>query len=194
MIDSKYEEWENDKQKCLDFIVGPLPIKPNAAFYKRLEEIVRFYFMISTVIEQIGNKSVAIKGFEEFTEFKGEVINFSFTDDRRKIALMVANTETPGDLWLYEEGKEGFKRLTEFNKEFLDKLSISTPEEFHYPSDDGYQIHGWVLKPPDFDPDKKYPMILEIHGGPRCQYANVFFFEFAVNIGNDRRIETLQER
>ena len=39
-------------------------------------------------------------------------------------------------------------------------------------------MHGWIVKPPDFDPKKKYPMILEIHGGPHVPYGFAFFHEF----------------
>lgn len=42
----------------------------------------------------------------------------------------------------------------------------------------GGDVHGWVMTPPGFDPKKKYPAILEVHGGPRLQYAHVFVHEF----------------
>ena len=51
-------------------------------------------------------------------------------------------------------------------------------EEFWYDSFDGRKIQGWIVKPPDFDPRKKYPLILEIHGGPHTAYGQSFYHEF----------------
>ena len=52
------------------------------------------------------------------------------------------------------------------------------PEELTYSSFDGKRIQAWVQKPPDFDPKKKYPLILNIHGGPHAAYGWVFDHEF----------------
>ena len=52
------------------------------------------------------------------------------------------------------------------------------PEEIWYTSFDGKKIQGWILKPPGFTPSTKYPLILEIHGGPHSAYGNTFTHEF----------------
>jgi dipeptidyl aminopeptidase/acylaminoacyl peptidase len=57
-------------------------------------------------------------------------------------------------------------------------LNLSEPEEIWYQSFDGKRIQTWVQKPPDFDPKKKYPLILNIHGGPHAAYGYVFDHEF----------------
>ena len=53
-------------------------------------------------------------------------------------------------------------------------------EEVRYPSFDGRSIQGWVLKPPGFDPAKRWPLLLYIHGGPHSAYGATFFHEFQV--------------
>src|SRR5262249_9694284 len=60
----------------------------------------------------------------------------------------------------------------------LESLRLSAPEERHAETPGGGQVHGWLLKPPDFDPGKRYPMVLKIHGGPHTQYGYTFFHEF----------------
>jgi dipeptidyl aminopeptidase/acylaminoacyl peptidase len=60
----------------------------------------------------------------------------------------------------------------------LSKLNLTEPEEISYKSFDGKTIQAWVQKPPDFSPAKKYPLILNIHGGPHTAYGYVFFHEF----------------
>jgi acylaminoacyl-peptidase len=70
-----------------------------------------------------------------------------------------------------------FKQLTENNKEYLRKTSFGKIKEVRFHSGDGTRLHGWLLTPPDFSARKKYPAILEVHGGPRTQYGRVFFHE-----------------
>src|SRR5207302_4869400 len=69
-------------------------------------------------------------------------------------------------------------QITRVNDELFKDIQQSEPEEIWYRSFDGRQIQGWVLKPPNFDSSKKYPFILEIHGGPHGAYGNVYTHEF----------------
>ena len=64
------------------------------------------------------------------------------------------------------------------NEDLFKDIRQSEPEEIRYRSFDGKEIQAWVLKPPDFDASKKYPMILEIHGGPHSAYGNAYTHEF----------------
>lgn len=72
------------------------------------------------------------------------------------------------------------KQITEFNEWVLKERKISKPERFTFFSDDGVEIEGWIIKPVDFDNSKKYPAILDIHGGPKTVYGEVFFHEMQV--------------
>lgn len=70
------------------------------------------------------------------------------------------------------------ERLTRLNANLLDYRELGQVEEFHVPSDyDGEQIHTWVVWPPGFDESKKYPLLLEIHGGPHAAYGPHFSVE-----------------
>lgn len=68
-------------------------------------------------------------------------------------------------------------RLTFHQQERLKDRWISTPEKIPIRSADGTPIDGWIIKPPLFDPFKKYPLILDIHGGPAWYYGNIFYAE-----------------
>ncbi|HJP83436.1 MAG TPA: S9 family peptidase [Fimbriimonadaceae bacterium] len=75
------------------------------------------------------------------------------------------------------------KLLTDLNAAFHDEIKLSEPEEFWLestPNKDGSEskLHGWVMKPIDYLEPKRYPAILEIHGGPHAQYGWAFFHEF----------------
>ncbi|HKS07167.1 MAG TPA: S9 family peptidase [Gemmatimonadaceae bacterium] len=69
-----------------------------------------------------------------------------------------------------------FKALTNVNSDLLAGKKLATTEEVWYRSVDNYRIQGWIVKPPDFDPSKKYPLMLEIHGGPHSMYNVGFSF------------------
>src|SRR5207247_2121828 len=69
-------------------------------------------------------------------------------------------------------------RLTNVNEKLWSELTRTEPEELWTTSFDGKKVESWIQKPPDFDPSKKYPMILNIHGGPHSAYGYVFDHEF----------------
>ena len=80
--------------------------------------------------------------------------------------------------FLLDTGSGKLTRLTKVNDELFSQLDITAPEEIWYTSFDGKKIQGWIQKPPDFDPHKQYPLILDIHGGPHAAYGWVFDHEF----------------
>ena len=66
--------------------------------------------------------------------------------------------------------------LASVNDDILGGKRLGEVEEVWYPSVDGFRVQGWIIKPPDFDPSRKYPMILTIHGGPHSMYNVGFNF------------------
>lgn len=65
----------------------------------------------------------------------------------------------------------------------METVRVSCPEEVWVKSFDGTKIQGWILRPPDFKPRKKYPLVFYIHGGPHAMYGNAFFHEFQMLAG-----------
>jgi dipeptidyl aminopeptidase/acylaminoacyl peptidase len=121
---------------------------------------------------------------ERFDVMSGEVSPLTKADQaiseyNSNGSQMVAEISTPtiiNDLFLI--GSDGNqKRLTNINEKLFSDLNLTAPEEIWYKSFDGRKIQTWIQKPPDFDPKKKYPLILNIHGGPHAAYGFVFFHE-----------------
>lgn len=69
-------------------------------------------------------------------------------------------------------------KITRVNEDWFNKLDLGEIEEVWFKGSDNNDLQGWILKPPGFDPKKKYPSIMEIHGGPITQYGNFFMHEF----------------
>ncbi len=68
-------------------------------------------------------------------------------------------------------------RVSSFNGEFLASRSLSVPEHFSFTDSDGVEIDGWVMKPADYEEGMSYPAVLDVHGGPRAAYGDVYFHE-----------------
>jgi dipeptidyl aminopeptidase/acylaminoacyl peptidase len=101
----------------------------------------------------------------------------TFATGGGKTVALVSTPTTIGDLFLV--GDNGaLTRLTNINDKLWSELTLTEPEEIWYTSFDGKKIETWMQKPPDFDPSKKYPLILDIHGGPHTAYGYVFDHEF----------------
>ncbi len=84
----------------------------------------------------------------------------------------------PADLAAGSNGSKEMKRLTHLNDDLFSFKKLGTVADIRFKSSyDGREIQGWIVKPPDFDADKKYPLILEIHGGPFANYGDRFSAE-----------------
>ena len=106
------------------------------------------------------------------------VVSYRALPDASKFVLLLSTPTHVGDLyWLDKRGGQP-KQLTHVNDELFSKLNLTDPEEIWHTSFDGKKIQAWVQKPPDFDPNKKYPLILNIHGGPHAAYGFIFDQEF----------------
>lgn len=107
------------------------------------------------------------------------VLGFSLSG-KGSVAFVVSDPLNPGDVAVCSPDGSDERRLTTVNAELLNGVALSVPEEFRIPSRDGdrREIHGWVMKPVDFQEGRRYPMVLEIHGGPHAFYANAYFHEF----------------
>ncbi len=80
------------------------------------------------------------------------------------------------ELFVVTEGRE--RQLTSVGAAFAARVAPRSYERFSSPSTGGVEVDSWIVLPPDFDPERQYPALLNIHGGPFSQYGNRFFDEF----------------
>ncbi|MFQ5421981.1 MAG: S9 family peptidase, partial [Anaerolineae bacterium] len=122
----------------------------------------------------IGEAITAIRVIET----SGLVGPYTFDKAHQKLAYVHGCFDGPGRLYVRDLNKGRDRQLTRLNQSWLRRLDLGQIEEVWFDAKDGYKLHGWILKPPGFDPDKQYPSILEIHGGPQVQYDRGFMHEF----------------
>jgi dipeptidyl aminopeptidase/acylaminoacyl peptidase len=123
---------------------------------------------------------VATKAVEPVTTGAHDIVAYSATPDAHRFALTISDGTHVGDLYALDPSTKALTQLTHVNDALWKDLMISTPERITYKSFDGTMIEAWVIKPPDFSPNKKYPLILNIHGGPHAAYGETFCHEFQV--------------
>ncbi len=114
----------------------------------------------------------------EITRGNQAVIAFRATPDGSKLVYTVSTPTRIGDLFYLERSAAQPKRLASLNDAVFSNINLTEPEEVWYTSFDGKRIQAWLQKPPAFDAQKKYPLILDIHGGPHTAYGYVFDHEF----------------
>ncbi len=112
------------------------------------------------------------------TDGNFDVFSYQATANGSKIAALISTPVNIGDLFILD-GKSGHsQQITRINGELFTQLNLTEPEMIWYKSFDGRQIQAWVQRPPDFQEGRKYPMILDIHGGPHSAYGYTFDHEF----------------
>ncbi len=97
----------------------------------------------------------------------------------------LSSPHSPGDVVSFPLDDPGaLERLTAVNDDVLAGVELGEVEEVWYGSVDDYDIQGWIVKPPGFDPSRKYPLMLAIHGGPHGMYNVGFNFSWQNHAAN----------
>ena len=109
----------------------------------------------------------------------GSIDEFDIPEQGGK-ALMVAMYDTRLQELYEADLKTGeVTQVSHFNDAVLEGKYVAVPQPISVQSE-GWTIGGWVLLPKDFDPEKSYPAVLDIHGGPKTVYGPVFYHEMQV--------------
>lgn len=95
------------------------------------------------------------------------------------IAMNVTDPQTPSALAVLAPGAGAPRRIVDPNQALLATRNLSRVEELKITAPDGTPVQGWMMLPPGFDPARRYPLLLEIHGGPLGEYGFRFDFEKA---------------
>ena len=103
---------------------------------------------------------------------------FAYDSARSMVAFISTSVDKPTELHVASIDGRNERRLTSFNDSLNATIAWSGAERFTYPSVGGLEIEGWLMKPFGYEPGKKYPLVLYIHGGPHSQYNEGWFDEF----------------
>jgi len=105
-----------------------------------------------------------------------------------KAAAIRSSYQAPADIvriGLARTGPAEITQLTRVNDDVLARVKLGAVERVRYTSTSNTTVDGWVVKPPNFNPSKKYPLLMEIHGGPHGAYGVGFNYQFQNFAAND---------
>lgn len=140
---------------------------------------------ILTLAQESGNTGLYIGGSEDGGRWVGlgdEMVSwYSVSKDGTKAAVVVSGVTRPAEVRLVDLASGQTKRLTNLNAGWLEEVAPASAD--HRMAAGSPELDVWVMKPGNYEEGRKYPVILNIHGGPFGQYGNAFFDEFQVYTG-----------
>lgn len=135
------------------------------------------YFQVSTMGD-VRLYAASIEG--EMYPATGEdehVYGYDVAESGEFALVTVSTPTTVGELYLHTIATGERQALTSFNKAFEDEVELVAAEPLMYKGAKDFDVHGWLMKPAGYVEGEKYPLIVEIHGGPHAMFANTFFHE-----------------
>jgi dipeptidyl aminopeptidase/acylaminoacyl peptidase len=109
------------------------------------------------------------KKVEQLTDYDGGVGSFDLANN--KLVYSRTAITSPFELYLADAAAKNPKRITSLNTEWVSKKRLSIPEKKIFVNEKGLTVEYWVMKPANYEPGKKYPVVLEIHGGPSAMWG-----------------------
>jgi dipeptidyl aminopeptidase/acylaminoacyl peptidase len=138
-----------------------------------LPDSQRLCFLVSEK-GRIELRSVSLDGgpVETLVSAELEMLAYDLSPDGRQVAFIGSTDRAPWDLYVtdLDSRKPNLRRLTEVNGAWLASKELGAVEDL-WLSADGTPIQGWIIKPPGFDPQTRYPLVLSIHGGPHIMWS-----------------------
>jgi len=90
------------------------------------------------------------------------------------VAVTVSAPAHPTEVWIADADIADFRMVTNYQRDFTQRVTLQDQEEFWFDSFDGTRVQGWVVRPAGFEPGRTYPAILSIHGGPHGMFSHGF--------------------
>jgi dipeptidyl aminopeptidase/acylaminoacyl peptidase len=98
--------------------------------------------------------------------------------DGKKMFFLKQACNCPADIYSFDLKTKKMEQLTAVNSELLSKLEMNPAEEFWFNGAGKEKVHGFLVKPPFFEPSKKYPLVMLIHGGPQGAWSDDFHYRW----------------
>lgn len=129
---------------------------------------------------QLGYVPLDKGGVELLTQGHHALQIGNLSRDGERVGCIFGTATKPNEVAVYELSAhpEAPRVLSTFNRAWLEEVKLSEPEELWLETPDGTQVHAWVMMPVDYLAPRRYPAVLEVHGGPHTQYGWTFFHEF----------------
>lgn len=132
-----------------------------------------YFYGTTGPFSHIYQSDISTKEVKQVTDFGGELHAHAINPITKKVAFVGSRIEKPYELYLADFGSAGAEQLTHYN-DWWEKYPLTQGEHFEYRSTDGFVARGWLIKPWHFKRDHKYPLVIDLHGGPASRWGNAW--------------------
>ncbi len=119
---------------------------------------------------------------KEVKEIYSQHTNKSINYVDNQLFFLQESFTSPAEIYRLDLADNSLNKLSHFNDSILAQVKFGQVEEFWFNDRDGIRVHGWIIKPVDFDPNKKYPLAFYIHGGPQGAWHDSFHYRWNLEI------------
>lgn len=117
-------------------------------------------------LSALKNKNINV---EQLTDFNSGISSFDIA--RNKMVVVKTKVANPFEVYIADAIAKNQKKISDFNTGWVADKKLSFPEKHSFKNEKGMEVEYWVMKPSNFEPGKKYPLLLEIHGGPSAMWG-----------------------
>ena len=157
-------------------------LDPSSAAWSADGKTIYFYAEIDGNVHLF---AVAAAGgpVHQITTGERQLRGLTISTDGRTLAFTASDVTHGTELYVTPLARGVERRLTSFNDSLFKQVSVIPADTFWFTGVGGLKIEGWLMKPYGYQPGKRYPLVLSIHGGPHSNYGNVLFPEFQMLAG-----------
>lgn len=125
---------------------------------------------------------IQTKKVDKVTDDKS-IFGYTLPDANSKMFVMYREVGKPGEIYSFDDKEKSYNQLTFYNKQLMEEVDIRPAEQIWVKGAGGIPVHVFIVKPHNFDPNKKYPLVLNVHGGPQSQWMDSFRGDWQVYPG-----------
>ena len=148
-----------------------------AAFVFGADEKTIYFIASESIYEPVFKLHIASKKIEKIVP----AINANslrLAPDGKSLVYLVQNVAMPQELFKFDLRRRQQTQLTRYNQEFLKDIEMNCAEIFHFKGAMDELVEGFLIKPPFFDANKKYPLVFLVHGGPQNAWTDDFHYRW----------------
>lgn len=112
------------------------------------------------------------------------VSGYQVSKDGQALFLKFSSVDKPGEIYSYQINGNSYSQITYFNKKLSEEVDVRPAEQLWIDGAEGTPVHVFVVKPHNFNPNRKYPLVINVHGGPQMQWMDSFRGDWQVYPGS----------
>src|SRR5713101_1720600 len=140
------------------------------------------YFLAENETEQPVYAMTPVAGAMPRKIVNGFNAGFGLSEDGKTLSLTRTNLNSPAEIFVSASDGSGLRQVTHTNEALLAKLEMNAPENFWFEGAEGTRVQAMLIRPPQFDAKKKYPLLVLLHGGPQTMWSNAWGYRWNAQV------------